>query len=158
MNIINNIINYNKNYLSFAESRRNIIIDGQFTKIIYAKDTISIMGLYFNIPVQEINENKDYLDFKNADNYLVKYLIQIEKDILEYYLIYTSYDKHQQKELKYDLYNKINEKQIKVYKKYATKKMDKLIVKISGVWESQTEIGITFKFIEGNSTIVTSSF
>ena len=37
---------------------------------------------------------------------------------------------------------------IKIYKK-ESKSLNNVILKISGIWETEKEIGITYKFIEG---------
>ena len=93
MNIIYNIDKYNKNKISFSDSKRNILMDGKFTKILFSESYFSIVGIYLkinfsNVKLNTIN-NKHILKLdKNINNdRIIKNLVQIEFDILNYYKI-----------------------------------------------------------------------
>jgi hypothetical protein len=94
--------------------------------------------------------SKHYLRF-NIENYMnvktVNELIKIEKKILEYYSnIHTS-----NKQPIYCLKNQLEKGYVKIYKEKKSendKKASDYIMKISGVWENESHIGIVFKFFE----------
>lgn len=154
MNIIHNIKSYDPLHINFTEAKRNVIIDGLFTKIIYTNENITTMGMYFDIPVDSYHESKDTIEFIDKDCELINKLSKIETDVLNYYIMSCNINK---KNCRKDLHKRILDGHIKVYKKSGQKRMDKLIIKISGVWESNKDIGITFKLLEGVNTFINSS-
>ena len=122
-------------------------------------------GLYIDFPVKNIMTNK--INSKNIlqldtiiNKDLFQKLIDIEKQILMYYITYFSplqsefhtnekMNTLQNKTIVYNLKNQLQSGSIKYYKEYdCYSKSGLLYIKISGIWENQNEIGITFKLIE----------
>ena len=68
----------------------------------------------------------------------------MEEDLLNQYLLLSKIDKKKNFILNNSLVNGI----IKIYKK-ENKNFNSVVLKISGIWETEKEIGITYKFIEG---------
>jgi len=165
MNILLYINNFNLSQIYFLDKKTNIIMDGVFTKIIYSNNCMTMNGLYIDFPVKNIMTNK--INSKNIlqldtiiNKDLFQKLIDIEKQILMYYITYFSplqsefhtnekMNTLQNKTIVYNLKNQLQSRSIKYYKEYdCYSKSGLLYIKISGIWENQNEIGITFKLIE----------
>ena len=48
MNVIFDINNYNVENVVFLETKKNMLMDGIFTKIIYSDENVSINGIYLS--------------------------------------------------------------------------------------------------------------
>lgn len=143
---------FNINHLQFSEPKNNIIIHGKFTKTYYSTENFILNSIYldFNIQPIEINKYDYYLNEKSNDKYIMNFnienntelfqkLVDIEKSILEYYMNYHSiFDKIPE----YILNNHIVNKKLKFYK---NAEMKNYFLKISGIWENNSHVGITYK-------------
>ena len=92
MNIVFDISSFQLINLIFLESKRNIIMDGTFTKIIYSNQSLSLNSIYFYLPIelQSIDKitNKYFLKFYPSSVInmpIVQELSKIEYKIIEYY-------------------------------------------------------------------------
>jgi len=137
----------------FLETRNNIIMDGKFTKIIYSDENVVMNGVYMTISLNEFTFDKSYSRInmkrtKNNDN-IIKKISDIEYYILKNF-------KHingNTKRTKYLLKEQLDTLFIKVYRDNYhcvnyTKMCGKITLKISGVWEDNNSIGITYKLME----------
>lgn len=130
MNLVLDYNKYNVNNVFFYEPVKNTVMeDSKFIRIIYSDALIILNGLYLKI-------NKT--DKKKTDNIdkLVKNIELLEKNVLN----------------KYNS-NKVKITKIKDHLQYLIKKnenLDIFILKISGIWETEQMIGITFKFISNS--------
>ena len=52
MNIVLDITNFHLSNIIFLENKRNIIMDGTFSKIIYTNANISLNSIYFYFPIE----------------------------------------------------------------------------------------------------------
>ena len=156
MNILITTDDFSIENLFFLERKKNVIIDGSFSKIIYSDNMFIMNGLFFEFPLQLNSEssqnvfNKQYVYF---NSHLQKNLLcitkisEIENSVLNYYKKTNGITKKNNLMLTNQLYNGF----FKIYKdnsyipNHGTKKY---ILKISGLWENQNEIGITYKFNE----------
>jgi hypothetical protein len=148
MNIIfENIKNVNIENISFLEKKKNIIMDGKFTKIIYNDSFVTFNGLYINIPIHYTSCDSNVIYISNTLNNLniINSLVELEYKLLEYYKqFYNIY-----KNVIYNINNQIMVGKIKLYKEqYQPSHKIKIVLKISGIWESMNEIGFTYKFLE----------
>lgn len=153
MNIIYNIDKYNKNKISFSDSKRNILMEGKFTKILFSETYFSLIGIYLkinfnNAKLNTIN-NKHILKLdKNLNNdKIIKSLVKIEFDILNYYRVLFDTNK----KISFLLKNYLLSGNIRIYMNDNNCEGMSYILKISGVWESEDEIGITYKFLKSNN-------
>lgn len=125
MNLALDYNNYNVNNVFFYEAVKNTVMDdSKFIRIIYSDEFVIINGLYLKI-------NKT----DNIDK-LLKNIELLEKNLLNKFKS-----------------NKIKSTKIKDQLQYLIKKNvknDIFILKISGIWETQQMIGITFKFISNS--------
>jgi hypothetical protein len=122
MILIENIECYNKQFLFLLPPvKNNLIMNSIFTRIIYSPPMISFNGLYLSIPFSESVQSN------------IQKLHEIENDILSVYSCST---------------NKKKNMQIKQLISYKISNItDKVILKISGIWESETAFGLAYKLI-----------
>lgn len=156
MNVILDVYGFQLNNIIFLESKRNMIMDGTFAKIIYSNQYFSLNSIYFDFTIEILSIEKQMNKFimkynpnSYANNTLIQELSKIEYRIIEYYKQINQINKRT---------NCILNKQLltgnlKIYKDYNLSKINKnppqYIIKISGIWENNNEIGITYKIIEG---------
>jgi hypothetical protein len=152
MNIAKNLNQYDENYITFCEPIKNTIInDSTFIRILYSTPILTLNGIYLLIPfnnniVIEKQFNKCKYSF-NINNYteLIEKIKVIEENILKKIDIC---DKIPQ----FKIYEQFISGNIKIFFDYlnnnTTSTNNLFILKISGIWENQTNYGLTFKFIK----------
>jgi len=143
--------------LYFLDKKRNLIMDGNFTKILYSNEWFTMSGLYILFPIEitqiEKNNTTNILKFnayKNGNLSIIQEFSKLEYRIMEYYKnTYQSKCKicnYLSKQLysgSMKLYKELNSFDIE-------KKNTQFIIKISGVWETYDDVGLTYKLIEVN--------
>ena len=148
MNLAINIDDYNENYIFFHEPIKNTVIDNSnFIRCIYSNALFTLNGIYikFNLHISHIDKyfNKYKCNYeREANEHVVTLLEHIETSILQRKNI-------QNKKVIYKIKEQISLNNIKLF----TENVDNLmnghfILKISGIWENETEYGITFKFLD----------
>jgi len=141
----------------FLDKKMNIIIDGNFTKILYSNDFFTMNGLYILFPIEvssiEKNANKNLLKlnpYQNNNNIIIQEFAKLEARIIEYYK--NTY-RCKGKIVNY-LSRQMYSGSMKLYKEFSSNDIKKsnvqYIIKISGIWETYDEVGITYKLIEVN--------
>jgi hypothetical protein len=92
MNISIELHNFSLVNINFLDTKRNIIMDGNFTKIIYSNQWFTINSIYIHFPIEivsiEKNLSKSFLRFnpyspKNLQ--IIQDMVKIESRILEYF-------------------------------------------------------------------------
>ena len=140
MNFI--IENFDSNNIYFQSPVKNTVIDNSiFIGIIYSTDSVSLnsisMNVNFNVKQIEQVYNKVKLYISNDDE--IKRLCKIENEILNRADIYG-------KTRRYHLSNQLNSGFIKIIHQTYPDNIN-IILKISGIWETQTDYGLTYKFV-----------
>ena len=141
------------NNLFFTETRKNITMDGTFSKIIYSDENVAMNGIYLNMCIDDYSYDKSHskIILKGTKNN-IKIINEITE--LEHYIL--KYFKHinaTTKQTKYLLKEQLNAMLIKVYR-YNHQHLNnielngKTILRISGIWEDTNNIGLTFKIME----------
>ena len=245
MNIILDVNSVEIKNVSFLDSKKNIIVNGKFTRLMYSNSFLTISGLYINFPInlQYINagindtniftisrtnnyiedQNNDLQSYKNIVFFnvnnpnninIIKQICELEYKLLNYYkleFLSSGLDNHKSFSLilnkqlsigKLKLYKELNTipsnnfieekpKSTSIYKsnsldllnfpsnippppgfsnnsyfggyqtiyknffvgknKISSQKKTYIVLKISGIWETKDEIGLTYKFIETSS-------
>lgn len=149
---------FSHSHYYFLDTKPNIIMDGIFTKIFFTHECFTLNGIYFFLPLFcqsfEITPQKqEYLYFEptNPKNInIISYCKGIENTILQ---AYTNYKGGTLKKTAiHSIIKQLNCGKCKVQLKNNNGKTDKglnsFVLKISGIWETQTEYGVTFKIIE----------
>jgi hypothetical protein len=210
MNIVLRKKQFSIENIHFLDMKRNIIVVGDFTKIVYFHPHFSMNGLYFDFPIDVVhNMYPKFVSFsttsvKNAP--LIQELIEIEKEIIESY----KQENVIHKRAKYTLQTQLQMGKLKMYRNTFLQnplnhvglsnqsplntvglsnqsplntvglsnqsplnqvglsnqsplnhvglsnqsplnqvgQKPSIVCKISGIWETEWEFGITFKFIE----------
>ena len=150
MNIIHEMSQVELKNLFLMESRKNIILDGKFTKITNSDEYFSTNGVFIHTPLSFASDkqsNKTLLKFPVNNKQNAKLIIglsQIEQSILEYY-------KHllnSNKQIVLSLSDNMKNGCVKLYRECFLTGSSNYVIKISGVWEDQSRIGLTFKFLD----------
>jgi len=179
--------NINPQNIYFVDKKRNIIVEGDFIKIVYSTDSYEMIGLYatidFNIakvissttttfdpriskkthstdseqnwtqiasrtPTVNTKRMITFDPFSKENNGLIEKLCSIEREIIERYISEYCPLKLATYSLRTQLMNGIikyhsENKEIEC----GDEGKERCILKISGVWETATNVGITMKFI-----------
>ena len=143
----------NTEYIHFGEPVQNAIMnDSYFIRIIYSDGDASLFGLmipmYFNGVTIMKSYNKSIIIYDlHSHRDTISRICNLEMSILERYnRLLKSF--HCEKNPVYNLTTQLRSCSIKLFDDI-DKKMDEcnIVLKISGIWENEKEIGITFKFI-----------
>lgn len=157
MYIVTDTNKYFPEFLHIYSKKRNNIVEGDFSKIIYSTETFSQDGLYLICNLKDIvveNNNEKDITIKydfvshNTNNKMIQELASIEKQILKSYMN----ENNCRKKRSYVLNNKLVHGKMKIYKSSDTQYLYNninVIVKISGIWETHTDIGLAVKFVIG---------
>lgn len=146
MYLANTIEQYNNKYLFFCDAiRNNIMNDGRFIRILYTTELMTLNGIYIIINFNDINSEKYYNKYKCNFNVsfhkeIIDKIKTIEEDILKKY-------KTNKKPL-HKIYEQIKSGYIKVFSDIKNNQNNYFILKISGIWETQDNYGLTYKFIK----------
>lgn len=159
-NMAIDIHTFNINAVCLLNMKKNNIIDGFFSKIIYTNHNVTFNGVYiwfqmlpnYGIAHKEHNYSIYYLDMSEEINAnLYNQLASIEYSIIQYYK--NTYKIH--KPCFYQLKTQFQNGNIKIYKNTSSSSTlntcllnKKFLLKISGVWENKQNIGITYKITE----------
>jgi hypothetical protein len=152
MNIIINKDEFNPDYVFFQNSVKNIIMqDGNFTRIIYSNSLFILNSIIVTIDLhithyeKYFNKYKYFFDctYENTRKELEKISL-IEKQILDRI-------QFPNKKPIYRINQQISYGNIKFYTDTIQYNSDqKIYIKLSGIWETATEYGVSFKFIDSN--------
>jgi hypothetical protein len=152
MNIVLNINHFDIINVSFLEKKNNNIVEGVFSKIIYTDEFITLNGIFLDFPLeiipQEKSNNKNYLFFTlQANHVLIAKIHEFENTLIDCYNI----EKNICKRNVNNLYNQLLSGKIKIFNNSYNIRDNHIVLKISGLWETANEIGITYKFILMNN-------
>jgi len=149
MLILLNLCNFSISCISLLEKKINIIMDGYFTKILYSDNCMTMNGIFFKLPISISSRTcyqtkcTAYFDTILNNDWIYKLSI-IEKQIINYYMFFFGIIN---KSPNYSLKQQLQNGYIKYYKDTNSKK-SLYYIKLSGIWETENEIGITYKIIE----------
>jgi len=141
---------YNSNCIYLGEkSKNNIIQNSYFYNITYINDLFTMSQLFIQFQLKDINVeayyNKYKIFIKNYDEnmHYFKKLCYIEKSILDLF----NTNKNHNLKLQYQIDNNClkctNDDNIN-HKNYVN---STFLIKISGIWENNDEIGLIYKLI-----------
>ena len=146
MNIVKNIDQFDDNNLFFCEPiKNNIINEGSFIRILYSTHNMVLNGIYLLLVFNDIICEKYYNKYKCSFNInihaeIIESLKKIEENILKKYTI-------QNKIPQFKIYEQISNGNIKIFNDFGNKTNESFILKISGIWETTKNYGLTYKFI-----------
>ena len=156
MNIVEEIKDYSINYIYFLDSIKNTVLDNSyFIRILYSNENYSLNGLYLNVKFNDFtiinNNNKVKYSIKVTNNIdILNCIKHLEYDILEKISI--------NKKKVYKITDQLQSGVIKIinnnYNSVSSLDDNNYILKISGLWETPTEYGLTYKFININRKVI----
>ena len=150
MNIVKRLDQYDENNVYFCEPiKNNVMCDGNFIRVIYSTHNMVLNGIYLLIQLNDIILEKYYSKCKcifnvNTHSELINNLRIIEENILKKLSF-------KNKQPQYKIFEQINNGTIKIFGDVQSKQNNLFILKISGIWETSQNYGLTYKFIKINN-------
>ena len=145
--LVKNINQYNLDHVYFCDAtKNNIMDDSNFIRIIYSNALFSLTGIYILLDINFVSNDKYFNKIKctfDLHNYqsLITQIQNIEINILK--------KSNLKKQPQYKIYEQLKNGFIKVFADNHNNNIiygDKLLLKIAGIWETETEFGLTYKF------------
>jgi len=120
--------------------------DGNFIRILYTNPHVTLNGIYLFIKLNDIVCEKYYNKYKcNFDvvnhSDIIDNLKVIEENILKKIDI-------KEKTPQFKIYEQIKNGNIKIFNDIGNKSSCSFILKISGIWETISNFGLTYKFVK----------
>lgn len=147
MNLIINLNQYNEDYIFFHDPiKNNIINNGCFIRIIYSIPILSLNGICLLVHIINTSIDKYYKKFiYSFDTRLHKDLIDKIKHIEEG-ILFKCMIKHKTPQFK--IYEQLKCGKIKINSDTMNVTNTMFFLKISGIWETEMEYGLTYKFTD----------
>ena len=150
MNIVTDINAFDSNNVYFLDSVKNTIMsDSNFIRIIYSNHLFMLNGIFLKINLKINSSDKYYNKYKytfdyNINKSEIEKIILIEEIVLRMLNIKNKFPVFRIGE------QLINEN-IKLFSDVPFKNIEnQFVLKMSGAWESDTEYGIIYKFMNGS--------
>ena len=146
MNIVKKIDQYDEKYVFFCEPiKNNVMNDGNFIRILYSTQHFVLNGIYLLINLNDITCEKFYSKYKcnfniSVHKEIIDKLKQIEEQLLKKY--------NTNKIASYKIYEQLKSGFIKIFTDVGNRSQCSFILKISGIWETQYNYGLTYKFLK----------
>jgi len=148
MYVVIDINEFNLTNIFYTEKVKNTVMDNSnFSRILYSNELFTLNGIFikFNFTLKSIekifNKYKCSFDNKNIENqHIVFNLKSIENHILKRY-------NFENKLPIYRITEQLNNNYLKVFNEQPCSKENNFILKIYGIWETEYEYGVTYKFI-----------
>jgi hypothetical protein len=149
MNIVKRIDQYDEKKIFFCEPiKNNVMNEGNFIRILYSTYNLVFNGIYLLITLNDITCEKYYTKYKCGFNILLhKEIIDnikfIEENLLKKSEIFNKLPQ-------FKIYEQLKNGNIKIFNDIGNKAVYSFVLKISGIWETNNNYGLTYKFITPN--------
>lgn len=150
MNIVLPKYQFKIENINLLKKKTNTIIDGVFTKFIYSNEFFTMNGLYLEFPIYNMAcnyENKHvtitYQPYEKENLTWLHYFANIEFQLLDYYNSIHNISKQRVDIISTKLYSG----SIKKYIDNQSIINNIITIKISGIWETENEIGLAIKIL-----------
>jgi hypothetical protein len=146
MNIVKRLDQYDNNCIFFCDPiKNNIMSDGNFIRILYSTHIVTFNGIYLLIKFNDVIYDKYYSKYKCSFNYIehieiIERIKEIEESILSKLDMIN-------KSKQYKIFEQLKNGHFKIFCDKTPKFNNLFILKISGIWETNSSYGLTFKFI-----------
>jgi hypothetical protein len=146
MNIIKTIDQYKGEHIYFCDPiKNNIMNDSNFIRIIYSTPYFSLNGVYLLASFVYLSTDKYYNKFKCTID-IERYKDTIDRIFnIEHNLLKKINIKH--KSVKYKISEQLRSGIIKIFSNNSQEISNQFLLKIAGIWETEYEYGLTYKFI-----------
>ncbi len=146
MYIVLDCDDFNINNIFYQEKVKNTVMDNSnFLRANYSNNLFTLNGIFikFNLELYTIeksfNKFKCLFDIKTHNEIIVKFS-EIEKNMMEKY-------SSLHKTPIYRISEQLNNGFLKIFNETECKDNNDFILKIYGIWETDCEYGLTYKFI-----------
>ena len=148
MNVVINENQFDISHIYYTEPIQNIVLDNSsFVKLIYSNEYIMISGIYLLLHLKITSKENYFKKIKvtydaTSNKELLHKLYEIENQILNKY--------SNSKKPRKIIYETLNGGTIKLFPNNETDSIpatNSFILKISGLWENETEYGLTYKLL-----------
>jgi hypothetical protein len=154
MFLVKNIDQYDNTNIYFCDPiKNNIMHEGMFIRIIYSTPLITLNGINLIVHLNDVNIEKYYNKYKctfniNTHRDIIDNIRLIEMNLLKSINIYN-------KSPQYKVFEQLRNGNIKLFLdndnmrnniSSNTVTSNLFMLKISGIWETDTQYGITYKF------------
>ena len=149
MNVVIKEEQFNLTNIYYTEPIQNIIMDNsQFVKIVYSNEDVMMNGIYLLVDLKHINKESYFKKIKitydtSLNKNILNRIYEIENQLLQ------KYDSNKKIQRKI-IYDTLNNGVIKLFpndEKDIISNNNSFILKISGIWENETEYGLTYKLL-----------
>jgi hypothetical protein len=146
MNIVTTLEQYKEDYVYFLEPiKNNIINNGMFIRIIYSTSIFTLNGIYIDICIKCNTIDKYY------NKYICSFDISKYKEIIDKVRIIEEGLINKLtvpgKTPQYKIYDQLKTGSVKVFSDAVEKINNSFLLKIAGIWETEYEYGLTYKFL-----------
>lgn len=155
MSILQNINQYNDDNVFFCDSiKNNVMVNGNFIRILYCMPNFTMNGIYIHLHLSDLSYEKYYQKYKcmfnvNKFSDLIDKIVVIEKTLLDRIGSIVS-----GKNAQYKIAEQMRSGHIKIFSDVYPKQTSvSFVLKISGVWETDTGYGLTYKFSKTNGIV-----
>uniref|UniRef100_A0A6C0HYC2 Uncharacterized protein n=1 Tax=viral metagenome TaxID=1070528 RepID=A0A6C0HYC2_9ZZZZ len=151
MNLVQTIDQYNLNNTYFCEPiKNNVMPNGSFIRIIYSTNIVILNGINLSLCLNDVSIDKYYNKYKCSFNVaihkdIIENIKTIEENLLKNVSIYNKIPQ-------FKVYDQMRNGNIKIFSDNIEKNNNNnlFMLKISGIWETETNYGITYKFSKIN--------
>ena len=146
MNIVKTIEQYNDDCVYFCDPiKNNIMNDGNFIRILYSTPMFILNGIYMSISINQLTIEKYFNKYKCSFDIgshinIIQRIKIIEENILNKINI-------KGKIPQYKIYEQIGNGNIKIFSDNIENISNSFLLKIAGIWETEYNYGLTYKFI-----------
>tara|TARA_Y100000994_G_scaffold243264_1_gene241413 strand:- start:1075 stop:1548 length:474 start_codon:yes stop_codon:yes gene_type:complete len=149
MNVALDMNDFNINNVFYQKPINNTVMeDSNFIRILYSDELITINGIFIKINLKIESIDAYYNKYRcvyqgNVNKEVINYIKNLENVILNKYKC--------KKKPSYRIKDQLDTMSIKIFTETNVRKIpSEFILKISGLWETSTEYGITYKFTNIN--------
>ena len=149
MNIIKTIDQCSMNSIYFCEPiKNNVIVNGSFTRILYSSDIFTMNGVYLMVPLNDVTFEKYYQKYKCVFNSHNNMKTTSKICEMEFNLLQKAGGIIKNKTPQYKIQEQFKNSHIKIVSVNVpiTSATTTFLLKISGIWETETQYGVTYKF------------
>jgi hypothetical protein len=150
MNIVKTLDQYDENCIYFCDPiKNNVMNEGNFIRILYSTPTFVLNGVYLQIRLNDIIVEKYYNKYKcifNVNNHkdTIEGIKMIEDNLLKKINIKNKMPQNK-------IYDQLKNGNIKIFSDVNPKTFaNTFLLKISGIWETESQFGVTYKFSKIN--------
>ena len=145
----------------FSETRKNMVMDGKFTKITCSDNEIVTNGIFTTLALTDYIFDKTNNRLSMKDTHKNQTIIDSVNNFEHYILEYYKHVTQTNKKMIHSLKQQMDSHCLKIYREnysrgynYSHNAYDgQIILKMSGIWEDDTNFGMTYKIMEAFSSV-----